>query len=362
MPYMDILYYFLPGILILGIATSYTDIKYGKIKNKWILFGLFYGLIINLVLILYYLHQKNLSFGYVSELFVNICFGLLVGFGFWLLKIWTAGDGKLFFAYSILIPLAVYRHGYIRWIPSAMLLVNVFVPLFLYFSFISLFKSSRKSKKTTVKDIFGKKLISSFFYLFIIHWFISAFSMLIKLNGFLTKAVLMMFIFYIFGKRFKRKEHIKKHKRKLIILIIALCIVRLLLDKSVYTMNFWQEFLYFFLFLSIFRSVINLGVNSFSKEVSIKNLKPGMLLAERIVKKGKKYVKKKNQSLFNLEKGFIEEEAEGLTEEDIKKIKKTNIKKIKIKQTIPFAPFIFLGVLLTLIAKGNILILVRFLF
>ena len=33
----------LPVIIILGIVTSYQDIKFGKIKNKWISLALIYS-------------------------------------------------------------------------------------------------------------------------------------------------------------------------------------------------------------------------------------------------------------------------------------------------------------------------------
>jgi prepilin signal peptidase PulO-like enzyme (type II secretory pathway) len=171
----------------------------------------------------------------------------------------------------------------------------------------------------------------------------------------------MVFIFYIIGKKSKNKKS-KGKKLNYTFTIIVICAIRFIFDDSLYTIEFWKEFLYIFIFLMTFRTITNIGAESFHKEVSIKNLKPGMLLAEKIIKKGKKYEKEKNQGLFNLKKGFIEEQAEGITAEDIKKINKTGIKKIKIKQTIPFAPFMFLGVLLTLIVKGNILILVNFLF
>ena len=59
---------------------------------------------------------------------------------------------------------------------------------------------------------------------------------------------------------------------------------------------------------------------------------------------------------------FLEEEAEGLTRAQINKIKNIGIKRIMINQTIPFAPFIFLGIVLTVLAKGNILIAVMNLF
>lgn len=355
---MDILYYFLPGILILGIITSFTDIKYGKIRNRLIIFALAYGMIVNFLLISYTLSQGNLRFEYISELTTNILFGLGVGFSFWLSKIWTAGDGKLFFSYSVLMPLTVYQNGYIRWIPSAILLINVFVPMFFYFAVSSIFKSSWDIKKIIIKEIYKKYLMNLFFSLFVIHWVLNLFTSAIKLNSIFLKAIILAFIYSIIRKRYKNKT-IKKQKVKFIAAILLIFVARLIFDSSIYTSNYWIEFFSFFFFLILLSGIKNLSVEAFSRNIAIKNLKPGMILAESIIKKGSKYQKEKFTA-SNKDENFIEEQAEGITSEDIKKIQKTGIKNIKVKQTIPFAPFLFFGVLLTIIAKGNILILVRF--
>ena len=129
--------------------------------------------------------------------------------------------------------------------------------------------------------------------------------------------------------------------------------------------------------------ISELGRELFSKERNVKDLKPGMLLGEliekkekitkeelkalkkqeniEIIKNKKSYYIKKPKTGFELNK-FINEEAEGLTKEQIEKIRGIGIIKIKVAQTIPFAPLMFLGIILTLIAKGNLLILVKTLF
>jgi prepilin signal peptidase PulO-like enzyme (type II secretory pathway) len=58
---------------------------------------------------------------------------------------------------------------------------------------------------------------------------------------------------------------------------------------------------------------------------------------------------------------LIDEEAEGLTEEQIKKLRSSGIKRVRVAQTIPFAPLLFLGAMLTIIAKGNIFIVLKLL-
>ena len=46
----DLITYFLPFIIALGLITSYDDIKKGKIYNKYIVASLIIGLLINIIL------------------------------------------------------------------------------------------------------------------------------------------------------------------------------------------------------------------------------------------------------------------------------------------------------------------------
>ncbi|MBW2977581.1 hypothetical protein KY331_01930 [Candidatus Woesearchaeota archaeon] len=375
---MDILYYFLPGILILGIITSLSDIRYGKIRNKWIIFALIYGLVVNLTLIFYYLYFGNLSLGYVSELFVNMGFGLLVGFGFWWMKVWTAGDGKLFFAYSVLIPLTAYRHGYIKWTPSFMLLINIFIPSLLAMVFLMLFRvkieNIKKVMKSFLKEFFQlKSLLNTVVYLFAIFWIIQILLSFVGIQNYILRIFLTVFVF----------SKIKKKLNKSFYIMLGIVLLRLVIDKSVYSFSFLIDLLVLVFVWKFFRSFLKgslskLGEEIFAKEIKIDKLKPGMILSEKLQKASKDELKslkkkdmkaikykgdyyiKKQKSKFELD-DFIEEEAEGLTKKQINKLKEIGVKKIKISQTIPFAPFMFFGVLLTLIVKGNILILVDFL-
>ena len=76
-----------------------------------------------------------------------------------------------------------------------------------------------------------------------------------------------------------------------------------------------------------------------------------------IIKYKGDYIIKKPKSSIEFD-NFIDEEAEGITKKQIYKIKDIGFAKIRVSQTIPFAPFIFLGVLLTILVKGNILIVI----
>ncbi len=365
---------FLPAILLLGIITSYQDFKFGKIKNKWIILALSYFIIVYALGIFFYTFYGELNVEYIIELSTNILFAIFIGFGLWYLKVWTAGDGKLFIAYSVLIPLSVYSLGYQKYIPCSVLLINIFILAFMVLFFSMVFKIKFKNLKkvslNSLKESFElKQVLFLIINLFAIFWVIGILLSLVNLNNPLLKISLTMLIFLSIPKKYKNKS---------IYFLSGFVILRLIIDKSVYSWTFLINFIVL-IFLGLFiRSFLLKGVNQlgqeiFSKEISVNKLKPGMILSEVIIKKDKKELKslQKNKdtkiikykehcyiqqpkSLLNFE-GFIDEESEGLTKEQINLIKKIGIKTIKISQTIPFALFMFAGVLLTFIIKGNFL-------
>ena len=91
-----------------------------------------------------------------------------------------------------------------------------------------------------------------------------------------------------------------------------------------------------------------------------------MVLGERLVKKKDGYttIELSFINIFGILKftkeSLLSDINMKLTEEDIEKIQnlykkgKIKFKTIKIAKTVPFAPFMFLGVLLTYILQGNI--------
>ncbi|MBU4069704.1 MAG: hypothetical protein KJ646_01870 [Nanoarchaeota archaeon] len=376
---------FLPAIILLGVVTSYQDFKFGKIKNKWIILALIYALIVYVIGILFYNFYGDLNIEYIIELSTNFLFAIFVGFGLWITGIWTAGDGKLFIAYATLIPLSMYSLGYYKYTPSLTLLINIFVlavfilliPIFLKIKF----KDIRKISIDFLKEFFKpSKLFNSVIGLFAIFWIVQLLLSFLGLkNVFILKLICSFLIFAGIESRLKGKS---------VYLILIICFLRLILDKSVYSLDFLYNFLMIILIWGFVKSFLNgglskFGENFFVKEVFVEKLRPGMVLEEIIIKKGKISKKelielqksqdigvirylgenylKKVKSFQNLE-SFLGGEPEGLTHSQIKKIQDMGIKKIKVSSTIPFAPFMFLGVIITLIVRSNILLFLKGLF
>jgi hypothetical protein len=100
--------------------------------------------------------------------------------------------------------------------------------------------------------------------------------------------------------------------------------------------------------------------------VKIKNLKPGMILGERIVKKGNIYTKKQEpliyiSDIFRSTKDWLSSEIPlKLGEKEVKKLKKLHAEKkldfseVRINKTTAFAPFLFLGSLVTYLIQGSL--------
>lgn len=139
---IDIL--FLPIIIFICIITSLEDLKEGKIKNKWIKLGFFWGIFIyffffflstlNIVFSSFFPQKVYfLSYSYLFKVLINSSFALILSFLLWYFRLWSAGDAKLFFVISFLLPLKYYWKSYLPWFPSFALLINIFFPAFIFF-------------------------------------------------------------------------------------------------------------------------------------------------------------------------------------------------------------------------------------
>jgi len=344
--------------------------------------GLVYAFVAYIGLIIHTYFTVGIRAHYIIELVTNMLFAIGIGFGVWYFGIWTAGDGKLFIAFAALIPLSSYSLGYQEWVPSITLLINIFVPASLLLIIFILFKMKKKYLKDMLKSFLKeffqpRQLLNSVIYLFAIFWIMQILLSSIGLgNSYFLRFILTIGAFAAIQKKLGNKT---------LYIMQAISLARLVIDKSIYSVSFLIDFL---LLLFIWRFIMSFLTGStnklaqkiFAKDIDINKLKPGMVLSEIIEKKGKiseeelntlkkqdgtevikykgeYYIKNIKSSIT--QNNYIDEEAEGLTTRQISKISELGFKKIRVSQTMPFAPLIFLGVILTIIAKGNILILIQ---
>lgn len=343
-------------ILFFGIWTSYTDIRFGKIKNITVLLIILSGIMVNIFFTKTFLNSP-------FKILINSALSLIIGFLLWNFDFLSAADAKLFFAFSLLIPLKTYEKGTILYFPSYIILVNSFVPIAIFFLLYSIIKMDLKHFKQEIKRMLTFRWILTMTIFMIGFSSISYFlndTFNLKIN-YIFQIILMFIIFEIFNN-FKRIF-------MYITFIIFSVLVLIISPETIFTLTFLKSVISGVLIFSTLRLLIkNLDDFSLTKNVRIEDLEPGVSLAEDITKKKGEYIKQQTTlvnpfTLLRYAKNKLFSSFSGkLTEKDIKKIqklqaeKKINFKEIRIKKTIPFAPFIFSGVLLTYIVKGNIML------
>lgn len=348
------LIYYIPGILLLGIMTSYEDIKYGKIRNKWIIGAIAYFFLVFFAL--YFFDTPGLTHTphFLIETATNAIFALMLGFLLWNTGIWTAGDGKLFFAFALLIPVTTYARFYVSYVPSFMLIIYIFTPLFLIMLIWLIAKTSKKQKMHLIKEAINPKhifvsAVGLFAILWIIQLILGIFHIQHLLLSSLIAFIAFRFITELLGDKF-------------IYFLVVVAILRFFLDKSIYTWNYLIYFTIIILIFVIFMTVmVEASFLVFTVETKIEYLKEGMILAENVVRKKNsegKYVKHKIIIMHSNDKDsnyIIEPSAEGLNSHDLHKIRKLykenelSFDSIKVQNTIAFGPFMFVGALIALL-------------
>jgi len=388
---------FLPLVLFIGLMTSYEDIKYGKVRNKWIILGLSWGLLVIVFFFIwhfiaspitryYYFEIQNLpdnspapvftvSLGYLGRIVLNATIAFTIAFLMWRSDAWAAGDAKLFAIYSLLIPLGHYWKSYLSYFPSFTLLINIFIPIFLYLLIRSAIYFLRflylkisqpqviEKKKLFDKKKMGKKLknMGIMFLGFIsIFLFFGLFQEPIKNSFNIDTSSLQMFIFagFIIFSSYLSKIFQKAITFKIISVFLLLMLVY---GFSSFPSATWQiikqtiqNMIVFMIVLGLFKSSIDFHVlKTGSKEIKIEELGPWMNLDEAIISEMKKDEKYYHQYIGRIyPEGLTLEQAEFIKKWLKEKKKENEI--IKIYKPFPFVAWMFLGVIITLILKRSV--------
>lgn len=369
-------FFFLPAIFFIGIITSYEDIKIGKIQRKWIVFGLLWS--ISGYFFLYLLSRLRLidyggiNYSYFKDIFINTFISVVIAYLLWKCGIWAAGDAKLFIVYTLLIPLDYYSKGYLPYFPSFTLLLNIFIPVFLFimimafFKLINIiiyvFKGENKKKglflfaKETLAKIMAKIRGSWQNLVGILIGYLSIFLGLqimtsrLHLNPIWT-VMLMLIAFKPIS------EGIKKSRGLLLLTSIILVVYfgyNVIYHQGILELiPILKSLIRLILLFGILKAILNLYIKYTQVDkIDIHNLRPKMLLADDVPKRFQKEFKG-----FQDELGTIY--PDGLSDEQTELIKKIYLERgyetIEVYKTFPFAIWIFWGAILTLGLRQNVL-------
>lgn len=360
----------LPAIIALGFITTRSDLRHGTIRNAWIAYALVYSLVLVVATsIVLTVRGDPVNVEYLIRYPINIMFAALAAMAIWMAGLWSAGDGKLFIAYAALLPLSVYSSSAATYFPAFLILVYTFVPLLLFWLVRILVKSKGSTKLALLWRMLSPRFLSdTVLFVFAFSWLGSAlFSYLgtalpVTSNPFM----LLLFIFLVMAL-FRRVLKIPYRNACIVIAVIGL-----VFDPGrIFTAQFLQHFLIvLLLFLLLRHFLLNLAFEVFTTPVDVENLQEGMVAAENYTKEKRRwhYQKIRMPSLALLS-AFLDppkttlllpRAPAGLSEEDVEKVKRYHSKgrirehTLRIFQTVPFAPFMFLGVLLTILLESGI--------
>ena len=319
---------FLVLIAFIGSICSFTDLKEKKIYNKVLILGLFFGTITFL-----YFMLVNFNGSYLITMIINLVVSILIAYGLWLYNCWSAGDAKLFVLFSFLLPLSFYSNSSYPFFPSFNILINLFIPVIIYLLILSLVNIIQK-KKFDSENFFNQFLSffkASFIYLFLFIIISKFFQGFLNENYFFFQ--ILYFIFIFISIKYINKflsEHFKLNYL-FIFLVLGYCFY-LSFAGGEELLKVVLGRVYLFLgIIFLFRVFINNYIDSEEvKDISIKDLRKGMVV-------------------------LINGKAERLDDERIKNLSNEDLKRSK---GFPFALFIFIAVIITIILKGSLVSLV----
>jgi len=389
---------FLPMLLFIGLITSYEDIKYGKVRNKWLRLGLIWGILIIVFLYLWYPIASpvsrffyfeilgraadsvapvfTVSLAYLNKVVLNAGVSLALAYLMWKGGAWAAGDAKLFFIYALLLPLKYYWKSFLPVFPSFALMVNIFIPIFAYLLFRSFFFNTKyfyqslrgkrikeqKDKRAPEQKSRGKwgkikpklVMVITFIALFM---FINLFQEPIKNQ---TSIDIISFQAFIFAAIIIFGSSLRKVFDKTISFWLALGILASLLSYGLATspVATWQTFYQSVLTMAVFmtlwtilRKMVDFHVlKTCAVEIDIDTLEPRMNIDENVLSEIKKDKEDKDKLGVLYPDGLTEKQV-AVVREFLEQKKKT---KIKIYQPFPFVLWMFIGVMITLILKSSL--------
>lgn len=364
---------FLIPLAIIGLISSYTDIKYGKIFNK--LTGLSFLYIFFLYIFLFFYNylfiKEEENIYYILRLIANGLVAFLAGYLLWHFRLWSAGDAKLFTIYSLLIPLNFYSKNYISYFPSFNLLINLFILLLLVLTANALFTVIKEanslryrikrikfpSRKNFLKFLFFlSQMFLNYVFVFILlqllFFLINSFS----LSQVLLNPVFLFFLLLLIMGNFNTMRRKKRWLDFIVYGVIIGCGSFLIFSGQLRLLaNILKISLVFMVLIGFTRQILDFYIQKKEmQKIKVKDIKEGMIPARNdislILNKLKE--KKEREKFGRLDGG-------GLTKNQVEIIKnlfrENQEMEIRVYKTLPFAPFLFLAAAISIFTKSSFL-------
>lgn len=326
--------------LSLGVITAYTDIHFHKARNKHLLIFLLLGIAIQAACIIIEpsLWKKDL---------INIFLTYGTAISFYALKIWAAGDAKLFAVMVTLIPLSVYTVKESIVFPAFFVLGIVFCFALIYvlgesivFFFLDCRSHTLPDPKTLLPQL-SKDALLSWLFAFsvldtvdIVLWLF--WSNLLSENSYLLNLLNILFVVALFSLETSPKWQIVG----LLSVTLFRAVIALTCHIAFYRLS--VSSIVVILCVALFR---NFTSRYNYRSIPTKNVQQGMVLSQGTVFL---FV---SSPVKGLPQYTDESTRYRITSEEAESIKRWEKSKqgresIVIVRHIPFAPFILMGILL----------------
>ena len=341
------------GLALIGaMAASYTDMRQGIIPNK-LSFTLFFAGIAGNIAVAIINGDKSLIFDLGKAIITTFA----IGYTLWLLGGMAAGDVKEFLFLAALLPrypevLRGYFSPNLAWYPFPLsIFINTFVALF---PFLYIYAFTISIRKTGMREFFEPLLrpeqkLKNAFYL------AGAFSFSMLLGNSIAALGFIVLIFLL-----KKEAYRIVMASSALLLAIATGSAELPAILRYYILITGILILF-----ALFWNSLKILRDSLKEEVKISTLEEGAIPAEEIyicngeIIREEKSIFEKIREYANprtMKRGTLiaGTGASGLTEQQIATLRRLVSEgrlddRIKIKAKMPFAPAIFLGLLLALI-------------
>jgi hypothetical protein len=361
----------LPVIFLIGAITSWEDFYTGRVRNKWLKLGFLYGLGVLVFLSLKGLLLPHLghSIGldikipyiYFLKVYNNTCIAAIIAFFLWKKGLLAAGDAKLFILFTFLLPLKYYWKSYLPYFPSFALLTNIIVPIFISFFYYAVhdwlvnnFNIIKDYKNIDFAKI--KEDFSSWFVVYLKN--LVGFSATFLLVAFFSNNFFSVnpensgyvFLFSVFvRKQIQDFFSAKKWLSWLFLAALGAFAINILrigfVDAASWALNTLRMVVIFNTLFLVINIIIENYISSSRIKMKIKNLRPGIMVILN---------KMPLPKIGKIMGG-------GISKEQVEILKKwgkaNNYKEIETYKNIPFAVWIFVGTLVTIIFQKSVIIM-----
>lgn len=372
---MDASYLFLPLGILFGIIVSFYDIKHSKTPN-FLMWPIILAAIVIHALIIFFSLQGLIFFPMelYKEFILSFIYSSFLVYFLWNLRLISAGDAKIFMVFFFLMLPTIFNFNHVRNFYHITFMQNALLIALIYLIPYVFINSPIKRWGLRLKKVLDWKSVLT------IVLFVYAFSFLVQyVLGFLgirspTIFLSVIFIFMllqVFRALFKNK---------LFGIILVVSVIRLMIEFDMaLSFQYWQQTILISVIIILFRFFfMYLGYDLFTKNVRLKDLRPGMMLAEKIAMK-KDYGRVQFMKTQDYKRTLIEmlqdrvapelrafqqefdyDPKIGLKKETIDKLKEWRKRghlqydSFLVYDSIAFSPYIFIAFLLTILFQGDI--------